>query len=131
MQQTLHIFDRDLLCINKTCPDQMAESIEHWCSRDGMDITGIGEVTAEKLISSGAIIDPANLYDLTPKTLIQDVDISSATAHHIVQEIQESRTRPFNNVLYALGIPNVGKQTASRLASLYYTFDAFYEARSK
>ena len=125
----LHTFDRDLFCINKSCPDQVAESIEHWCSRDGMNIDGIGEVTAEKLITSGAVINPANLYDLTPKALIQDVDLGSATAHHIVQEINKSKTRPFKNVLYALGIPHIGKQTAKRLAELYPTFDALYEVQ--
>lgn len=104
-------------CPNKYgCRPQITGRIEHFCARRMMDIDGIGEETAELLYETGLVEKIGQLYDLTEEKLSGLERIGEKTAHRIIKGIEESKSRPFERVLYALSIPNVGETTAKRLA---------------
>lgn len=104
-------------CPNKYgCRPQITGRIEHFCARRMMDIDGIGEETAELLYETGLVEKIGQLYDLTEEKLSSLERIGEKTARRIIKGIEESKSRPFERVLYALSIPNVGETTAKRLA---------------
>lgn len=105
------------------CGPQIAGRIEHFCSRRMMDINGIGEQTAQLLYRSGLVTHIRDLYSLTVEdlrsVLMKDPDLAkdSKISQSIIDGIRESANVPFERVLYALSIPNVGETTAKRLAA--------------
>lgn len=98
------------------CPPQIAGRIEHFCARRMMNIDGIGEETADLLFESGLVKSITDLYDLTQEKLESLERIGEKTAAKIIKSIKDSTSVPFERVVYALSIPNVGETTAKRLA---------------
>ena len=98
------------------CRPQITGRIEHFCARRMMNIDGIGEETAELLYTCGLVENIGQIYDLTSEKLSQLERIGEKTAQRIMRGIEESKSVPFERVIYALSIPNVGETTAKRLA---------------
>ena len=98
------------------CRPQITGKIEHFCARRMMNIDGIGEETAELLFDCGLVERIADLYDLTQEQLENLERIGEKTAAKIIKGIEDSKQVPFERVIYALSIPNVGETTAKRLA---------------
>lgn len=104
-------------CPNKYgCRPQITGRIEHFCARRMMNIDGIGEETAELLYANKLVSTIGQLYDLDETQLSGLVRIGPKTASRIIKGIEDSRNVPFDRVLYALSIPNVGETTAKRIA---------------
>ncbi len=104
-------------CPNKYgCRPQLTGKIEHFAARRMMDIDGIGEETAELLFDSGLVKTIADIYSLTPEALASLDRIGQKTAERIMAGIEASKNVPFERVVYALSIPNVGETTARRIA---------------
>ncbi len=104
-------------CPNKYgCRPQITGRIEHFCARRMMNIDGIGEETAELLYDKGLVENIGQIYDLTVEKLSALDRIGEKTARRIIQGIEDSKSVPFERVIYALSIPNVGETTAKRLA---------------
>lgn len=109
--------DAAWFCPNKYgCRPQITGKIEHFCARRMMNIDGIGEETAELLFDCGLVERIADLYDLTQSQLEALDRIGEKTALKIIKGIEDSKQVPFERVIYALSIPNVGETTAKRLA---------------
>lgn len=116
--------DAAWVCPNKYgCRPQITGRIEHFCARRMMDIDGIGEETAELLYAVGLVENIGQIYDLTEEKLATLDRIGPKTAARIIKGIEESRQRPFERVLYALSIPNVGETTAKRIAPAVVSMD--------
>lgn len=98
------------------CRPQITGKIEHYCARRMMNIDGIGEETAELLFDCGLVTRIADLYDITQQQLEALDRIGEKTAAKIIKGIEDSKNVPFERVIYALSIPNVGETTAKRLA---------------
>ncbi|MBD5369576.1 MAG: NAD-dependent DNA ligase LigA [Bacteroides sp.] len=98
------------------CRPQLTGKIEHFCARRMMNIDGIGEETATLLFDSGMVEKIADLYDLTVEKLSSLERIGEKSAKRILDGIDASKHVPFERVVYALSIPNVGETTAKRLA---------------
>jgi DNA ligase (NAD+) len=92
-----------------------------------MNIDGIGEETAQLLFNSGLVKTIADLYSLDEEKLASLDRIGPKTAKKIIKGIEDSKTIPFEKVIYALSIPNVGETTAKRLASAVKSMDALME----
>ena len=105
------------------CRPQITGKIEHFCARRMMNIDGIGEETAELLFDCGLVERIADLYDLTIEQLDSLDRIGEKTARRIIDGIEGSKKIPFERVVYALSIPNVGETTAKRLATAVKTMD--------
>lgn len=111
-------------CPNKYgCRPQITGRIEHFCARRMMDIDGIGEETAELLYDCGLVENIGQIYDLTPEKLTTLDRLGEKSAQRIMQGIEDSKSVPFERVLYALSIPNVGETTAKRLARSVVSMD--------
>ncbi len=111
-----------------TCPPQIKGRIEHFISRDAMDINSLGPETIDNYYERGLIHDIADLYKLR----IEDLAGSDATrlksARKIIEGIEKSKSTPFDRVLYALGIRFVGKVVAKTLAAYFHSMDALQAA---
>lgn len=109
--------DAPWVCPNRNgCRPQITGRIEHFAARRMMDIDGIGEETAELLFDSGLVENIADIYDLTLEKLSKLDRIGEKTAKRIMDGIEASKKVPFERVVYALSIPNVGETTGKRLA---------------
>jgi DNA ligase (NAD+) len=109
------------------CRPQITGKIEHFCARRMMNIDGIGEETAELLFGCGMVEKIADLYDLTQESLESLDRVGAKTAKRIIDGIEASKSVPFERVVYALSIPNVGETTAKRLAMSVKTMDNLLE----
>lgn len=111
-------------CPNKYgCRPQITGRIEHFCARRMMNIDGIGEETAEVLYEKGLATTYADLYDLTADKLEVLDRFGEKSAERILKGLEDSRSVPFERVVYALSIPNIGETTAKRIAKSVKSMD--------
>jgi len=110
-------------CENLSCPPQVRERIIHFASRDAMDIEGLGEAVVNQLVDEGLIANYADLYQLTPNNLAPLERMAEKSAQNLFQAIRNSRSQPFNRILFALGIPFVGKTVAKDLSNSFKSLD--------
>ena len=116
-------------CPNDTaCPPQIKGKIEHFVSRDAMNIDSIGSETVEMLFNYGLIKDIADIYTLCPEDLMFLPRMGAKSAENVVAAAQASRAVPFERVLFALGIRFVGATVAKRLARAFGNIDALMSA---
>lgn len=115
-------------CPNRSCPDQIVQSIEHFASRGAMDIEGLGEKTVAKLFAEGLIRNIADLYLLREEALVALEGFKETSARNLVAAISASRARPWPRVIYALGIRHVGEVTAEAVAAVVPSLDALLAA---
>lgn len=116
-------------CPNDTaCPPQIKGKIEHFVSRDAMNIDSIGPETVEMLFNYGLIKDIADIYTLCPEDLMFLPRMGAKSAENVVAAAQTSRAVPFERVLFALGIRFVGATVAKRLARAFGNIDALMSA---
>ena len=118
------------------CPAQRRLAIEHYATRPAMDIDGLGEVIVDELVSQKLVSTVADLYTLNEAQLatltFENEDengtvsmrvLGETIAKKLVANIAASKTRPLNRFIYALGIREVGTNTAKILASNFKTID--------
>lgn len=110
-------------CQNQSCPPQIRERIIHFASRDAMDIEGLGKAVVNQLVDAGLIANYADLYQLTPNDLIPLERMAEKSAHNLIDAIRDSREQPFHRILFALGIPFVGKTVAKDLSNNFKSLD--------
>ncbi len=106
-------------CVNPSCPAQLQRHIEHFCSRDAMDIDGLGPAVISQLIASGLLKRPSDLYLLKTEDLIGLERMGEKSASNLVSAIERSKTGGLDRVIFALGIRQVGKQAAKVLAETF------------
>ena len=110
-----------------TCPAQRERSIEHYASRDGLDIEGLGEKAVEQLLEAGLVEDAADLYELSVEELAELEGWGETSARNLVAELDAAREPALDEFLTALGIPQVGGVTARNLAREFGSFEAIRE----
>ncbi len=116
-------------CPNQTgCPPQIKGRIAHFASRRAMDIEGIGAETVALLYESDLVRTPADLYDLTREAILPLVRMAAKSSDNLIAGIKKSKSKPFEKVLYALGIRFVGETVAHQLASHFKGLDALQRA---
>ena len=117
------------ICPNRTgCPGQSFQHVKHFVSKGAMDIDGFGEKQAMRFLEEGLIADVADIYDLNERQLTAMDRFAEVSARNLLVAIDDSRSRPFKRVLYALGLPGVGYVTAEALADHFGSVDALHEA---
>jgi DNA ligase (NAD+) len=120
--------DVDWRCINPECPPQVRQRIEHFASRDAMDIDGLGEAVVDQLVTEQLITNYADLYDLSKEQLLPLERMAEKSAQNLIDAIEKSKSQPLDRVIYAMGIRFVGKTVARDLANGLKTMDALMEA---
>ena len=111
-----------------SCPAQRERSIEHYASRDGLDIEGVGEKAVAQLLEAGLVENAADLYELTVEEVAELEGWGETSARNLVAELDAAREPPLSDFLTALGIPLVGGVTARNLAAEFETFGAIEDA---
>lgn len=127
--ETVNETDVLIKCSNEECSAKIIGKIIHFCSKDCMDIKTIGERVAEDLVNNGLVEDVVNLYqlknDYTPEKLseILGEGYGVKSCKKMLDAIEESKNKPFANVLAGLSIPGVGKVMARLLADKFKNID--------
>lgn len=103
-------------CTNIACPAQRQRRLEHFVSRGGMDIRGIGKSLISRLLESGLVKDVADLYKLKKEDFLKLERMAEKSADNIIASIDNSKNRPLANIIFALGILHVGAEMANILA---------------
>lgn len=107
-----------LFCFNTlACKPQLVAALTHFASRDAMDIEGFSEKTAAQIFEDLNVRSIPELYSLEAKDLLSLDGFQEKKAEKLINAIQDSKERPLSRFIYALGIPNVGKRTATELAA--------------
>ena len=110
------------------CPAQLRRAVEHYASRSGLDIEGLGEKAVDQLIDAGLVEGIADLYDLTVDELAELDGWGETSAKNLVTELDASKEPSLAAFLSALGVPEVGATTAADLARHFGTLDAVIDA---
>lgn len=118
-----------IVCPNSiSCAPQLLARMEHFASRNAMDIEGLSEKTIGQLMEDLDIKDIYEIYDLTYDDLIKLDRFADKKANNLIRAIEESKDVDLNRFIYAIGIPNVGERTARDLANKFKDFDKLREA---
>ena len=120
--------EADYYCMNSECPAQFKRLVEHFVSRDAMDIEGLGEKLAHRLVEEGLISRLPDLYRITIDDLIPREGFAEKSARNLVEAIEASKTQPLRRLLFALGIRHVGKTVAEDLVAEFETLDVLAAA---
>jgi DNA ligase (NAD+) len=109
-------------CPNEECPPQRKGRIEHFAGRKALDIH-IGPETIDALYEEGLVRDVADLYDLTEEALTGFARFGKKSASNLLESLEDSKSVPFERVLYGLGIRYVGATVSKRLATEYESIE--------
>ncbi len=115
-------------CPNPDCFALEKGRLEHFVSKNAMDIDGIGEKLAAQLLSEGIVRDPADLYQLTAGDLEPLEKFAEKKSSKVIAGIAASKEPTLSRLIYALGIRHVGEQTADDLAAAFGTLTAWRTA---
>ena len=110
------------------CPAQVKGRVLHFASRNAMDIQTLGDSLVEQLVSKDLIKGPADLYFLEEQELAKLERMGPKSAHTILQSLDKSRAKSFEQLLYALGIRHVGRTTARELSQACPSIDLLQQA---
>lgn len=115
-------------CTNSACPAQLRRTLEHFASRDAMNIDGMGEAVVSALIDAGLIRDAADIYRLDASS-IADLDrMGEKSADNLIKAIERSKDAGLDKLIYALGIRGVGEKAARSLAETFGNINALANA---
>jgi DNA ligase (NAD+) len=115
-------------CPNTACPAQVRERIEHFASREAMDIRGLGTKLVEQLADAGLVERPSSIYSLNKEDLTSLERVSEKNADNLLRQIEKSKERPLSRFLYGLGIPLVGERLVRVLAEHFASLDELMDA---
>ena len=115
-------------CVSAACPAQLLRNIAHFASRDAMDIEGLGPSIAELLIAHDLVHSAADLYFLDSEPLASLPRMGERRVANLLAAIADSKSRGLSHLLFALGIRQVGLQTAKRLATHFGSLEAVRRA---
>ncbi|MFW6154248.1 MAG: NAD-dependent DNA ligase LigA [Planctomycetota bacterium] len=116
-------------CTNDACPARLTESVQHFGSKNALDIDGLGEKLVEQLVDNDMVESPADLFDLTVEDLTSLELVAEKRAKKLVKAIDDARkSATLSRLIFALGIPDVGRATADDLAGAFGSLDALVQA---
>jgi len=135
-------------CDNPTCPAQLRRRLEHFASRNAIDIESLGPAVIEQLVENGLVEDPGDLYRFRleaeqpggpriPQVIRRHLELEALkslermgekSAKNLFAALDLSKEQPFDRVLFALGIRHVGATVARILAQKFRNIDALYKA---
>ncbi len=103
-------------CDNPSCPAQLRRTLEHFASRPAMDIVGLGDSAVDQLVGKGLVKDVSDVYRLTNEQLLELDLFAEVKAKNLLDQIEASKAKSLDRVLFGLGIRHVGEKTAETIA---------------
>lgn len=127
--ELLHFEDEVALrCINPLCPAQIKEGLNHFASRDAMNITGLGPAVVEKLFAAQLVEDVAGIYRLSVEDLLTLEGFKEKSAEKLYEAIQASKENSAEKLLFGLGIRHVGSKVSQILLQEFHDLDQLASA---
>lgn len=120
-----------LRCINPKCPAQLSEQINHFASRNAMNIDGLGPRIVQQLFDRNMLDDAASLYKLTQEELETLDKFGTKSATNLLSAIDNSRSNSVERLLFGLGIRHVGAKAARIIAEHFGDLDHLISASSE
>lgn len=115
-------------CVNPDCPAQLLRKLIHFCSRDAMDIEGLGSAVLEQLVNENLISKASDIYRLNPMELISLERMGEKSTFNLLDAIEKSKENDLYKLIFALGIHHIGLKAAKLLANHFGTMDNLLNA---
>ena len=115
-------------CVNPECPAQLLRNLIHFCSRDAMDIEGLGPSIIETFVNEGFIEKTSDIYRLDEAEIAKLEGFKETSAHNIVTSVEKSKENDLGKLLFALGIRHIGAKAAKLLSDELKDIDAIMSA---
>lgn len=116
-------------CINKDCPARKRENLYHFVSKKAFDIKGLGPKIIDRLVEEGFIFDPSDIFKLKKEDIYQVERFAEKSAQNLITAINKSRSISLEKFIYALGIPQVGEETAIDLANYFGSLEKLSKSK--
>ena len=120
-----------LYCTGEHCAPQIVSMLDHFASKDAMDIEGFSEKTAEQFYNELGIRTPLQLLRLTKEDIVDLDRFGDKKAENLIAAIEKSKTTTMDRLLYALGIDGIGKKTAKDLTKRFGNFKSLIGAKKE
>ena len=104
-------------CVNPDCPAQLLRKLIHFCSRDAMDIEGLGSAVLEQLVNEGLIKKASDIYRLSPMELVSLERMGEKSTFNLLDAIEKSKENDLFKLIFALGVHHIGLKAAKLLAN--------------
>jgi DNA ligase (NAD+) len=119
-----------LRCLNEMCPAKIKRALEHFVSRNAMNIDGVGEALIETLIEAGLIKDLSDLYtlDAHSETIMSMERFGEKSVSNMLEAIEKSKSNDLHRLIAGFGIPLIGEKAAKTLAKAFKSMDGLMNA---
>lgn len=118
-------------CNNPDCPAQLLRVLIHFCSRDAMDIDGLGEALLRVFTEKGLIKSPADIYSLKREEIASIEGLGDKSADNLINAIEKSKSNDLSKLIFALGIRHVGQKAGKLLADRFLDMDSLISASTE
>ncbi len=115
-------------CVNPECPAQLLRNLIHFCSRDAMDIEGMGDAVLEKLVSNGLLTKASEIYTLKKEDFMTLEGFKDKSSQNLVDAVEISKKNDLSKLVFALGIRHVGQKAGKILADYFGTMENIMNA---
>lgn len=115
-------------CINPECPAQLLRNLIHFCSRDAMDIEGLGPAIVETFVNEGMIAKTYDIYNLDFNKILSLEGFKETSANNIINSVNNSKNNDLSKLIFALGIRHIGAKAGKLLADYFKDIDLVMNA---
>lgn len=120
--------ESDIRCINPECPAQLLRNLIHYCSRDAMDIEGLGPSIIETFVNEGMIKTVSDIYRLDKNEIAKLDGFKQTSANNIVESVEKSKNNDLSKLIFAFGIRHIGAKAAKLLSDEFKNIDNLMNA---
>ncbi len=118
----------DIRCINPECPAQLLRNLIHFCSRDAMDIEGLGPSIIETFVNEGMINKVTDIYHLDKEKIASLEGFKETSANNIITSVENSKSNDLGKLIFAFGIRHIGAKAAKLLSDEFKNIDNIINA---
>lgn len=115
-------------CINPDCPAQLLRNLIHFCSRDAMDIEGLGPAIIETFVNEKLIENTFDIYNLDYEKIAQLDGFKETSANNIKNSVEKSKENDLSKLIFALGIRHIGAKAGKLLSDHFRNIDNIMNA---
>lgn len=120
--------ESDIRCINPECPAQLLRNLIHYCSRDAMDIEGLGPSIIETFVNEGMIKTVTDIYRLDKEKIASLDGFQQTSANNIIDSVNNSKNNDLSKLIFAFGIRHIGAKAAKLLSDEFKNIDNLMNA---
>lgn len=125
---TREVGEAAIRCNNPDCPAQLLRMLIHFCSRDAMDIEGLGDANLELLVNEGMLKTAADIYKLDFDRIAEFERLGKKSADNLKKAVEKSKENDLGKLIFALGIRHIGQKAAKLLADRFSDMDGIISA---